>query len=57
MSEEPGGVDRSGAAGGRTRPRRRISPRMSMLLVGGAALGGVACMCALIAVLALWGAS
>lgn len=32
----------------------RLSPRMSLLLIGGVAFGGLTCMCVLVAGLALW---
>jgi hypothetical protein len=38
-----------------TTPRRgAISPRLSLLLVGGVAMGGLVCMCLAVVVLAVW---
>jgi hypothetical protein len=35
----------------------KISPRLSLLLIGGVALGGIACMCAGVLALAIWQAT
>jgi hypothetical protein len=35
----------------------RISPRLSLLLIGGAAMAGIVVMCLAVVVLALWQAS
>lgn len=54
VSGEPG-VGAPAARSARSTPG--LSPRISMLLVGGVALGGLAWMCALVAMLAIWRAS
>ena len=38
-------------------PTSRISPRLSLLLIGGAAMAGIVVMCLAVVVLALWQAS
>ncbi len=41
-----------------SRPRvSPISPRLSLLLIGGVAIGGLACMCLAVAALAIWRAT
>ena len=47
-----------GVAPSARRPRTsRISPRLSLLLIGGIALGGIGCMCLGVVALAIWQAT
>ncbi len=53
----PGGRERGAMTRGRFRhsPRRWLAdrPRLTLLLIGGGALGGIVCMCLAVALVAL----
>ena len=48
------GAAGSGPQGGRIRRLLGDRPRLTILLIGGAAMGGIVCMCLAVAVLAYW---